>query len=133
MLLCNLLTLTWCRQGASLALASRNQQRLEQLTEECILLGSAFASPVVYDASAAAQSDLLIANTVKLLGGLDILILDHVAPPHSGNYMVTGSATKLLREIAEVDLYSYVTLAQHALEHFQQRYKVRTCCWPCWL
>ena len=105
-------------------MAARSHDKLEALAAECKQLGSLDAYAVPYDASDSAQSAVLVAKAADSLGGLDVLVLDHVAPPHSGDYRVAEAAVKKLKAVAEVDFYSYVSLAQHALNVFQRQYEV---------
>ena len=114
------------RLGANLALAARSHEKLQAVATECRQCGATGAQALAYNASDPAQSEGLIGAAAKLLGGgLDVLVLDHVAPPHSANYCGgTGAAVGVLKDTADVDFYSYVVLAQHALDVFKQQSEV---------
>lgn len=113
-----------------MVLAARNFEKLQELAAVCQHVGSPNTYAVQYDACDPLQSNELVAKAAGALGGLDIVVLDHVAPPNSGDY-TNGAAVKVLQDAAEVDFYSYVALAQHALAIFQQQHEVMDLAWCC--
>ncbi len=68
-------------EGASIVISGRDQASLDAVAAELKAAGAAAAHGVVADVAKGEQMDALADAAVKLLGGVDILVLNHGGPP----------------------------------------------------
>lgn len=111
------LALQLARQGARVAIAARRAERLEQVAEECHLLG-AEVLVVPTDVSDEAQCKALVESTVAAFGRLDMLI---------NNAGLAATALfdefpdlNLFRHTMEVNFYGAVYCTYYALPYLKQ-------------
>ncbi|MHB9033836.1 MAG: SDR family oxidoreductase [Anaerolineae bacterium] len=108
------LALQLARQGANLALAARNTERLEALAVQCRSLG-AQTLVVSTDVTAEDQCAALMARTVEAFSGIDMLI------NNAGIAQVALLADlpdlSSFRRVMAVNLYGTVNCTYHALPH----------------
>ncbi|CAL1538105.1 unnamed protein product [Lymnaea stagnalis] len=107
----------YARLGAHVAVTARRKDVLNQVIERCKQISpqnlTHFA--IAADMSQLNQTQLVIEEAIALLGGLDIVVLNHIASlPIS---LFTGSPENLTSfdRITEVNFKSYVYLASYAL------------------
>ncbi|XP_053224019.1 hydroxysteroid 11-beta-dehydrogenase 1-like protein B [Podarcis raffonei] len=104
--------------GAHLMLTARNETRLQKVVQNCLKLGAASASYVVSDMSDLASARNVVEETKNVLGGLDLLVLNHVGGkigfgPYQGDMeSVISSMT--------VNFFSYVQVTVSALSMLQE-------------
>nr|XP_028566943.1 hydroxysteroid 11-beta-dehydrogenase 1-like protein B isoform X2 [Podarcis muralis] len=104
--------------GAHLMLTARNETRLQKVVQNCLKLGAASASYVVSDMSDLASARNVVEETKKVLGGFDLLVLNHVGGkigfgPYQGDMeSVISSMT--------VNFFSYVQVTVSALSMLQE-------------
>ncbi len=111
------LALQLARQGARVAIAARRAERLEQVAEECHLLG-AEVLVVPTDVSDEAQCKALVESTVAAFGRLDMLI---------NNAGLAATALfdefpdlSLFRHTMDVNFYGAVYCTYYALPYLKQ-------------
>jgi 3-oxoacyl-[acyl-carrier protein] reductase len=68
-------------EGAALVISGRSQASLDAAAAELLGRGAAAAHGVPADVASAEQMDALADAAVRLLGGVDILVLNHGGPP----------------------------------------------------
>jgi len=111
------LALRLAEQGAWLALAARDAQRLAVLADECRQRGGkAIAVPT--DVTVEAQCQALIERAVAEFGRLDVLI-------NNAGIGATGLLEELpdltlFRRVMEVNFYGTVTCTYYAVKHLKQ-------------
>lgn len=111
------LALRLAEQGAWLALAARDAQRLAALADECRQRGSkAIATPT--DVTDEAQCKALIERAVAEFGRLDVLI-------NNAGIGATGLLEELpdltlFRRVMEVNFYGTVACTYYAVKHLKQ-------------
>ncbi|WP_237214036.1 SDR family oxidoreductase [Falsiroseomonas oryziterrae] len=76
-------------EGVALVVSGRDQASLDQVAAELKALGAPAAFGVPADIASAADVDRLADEAVRLLGGVDILVLNHGGPPPCGPLEVT--------------------------------------------
>ena len=109
--------LAMAREGASLALVGRNEQRLQQVVQEVRALG-AQAEGFVADTSVPGQIEEAVALAIARFGRLDIAHLN------AGIYMRCPAADLTMdqiRSIMENNFYGTLNTLYPALRHMQAR------------
>ena len=76
-------------EGVALVISGRDQATLDVAAGELRALGAPAAFGVPADIASAADIDRLADEAVRLLGGVDILVLNHGGPPPAGPLEVT--------------------------------------------
>ena len=111
------LALALAAQGARLALAARDRERLESLAKECRALGGeALALPT--DVTNAQDCEWLVAETVKAFGGIDVLV--HNAGITMWSRFDALQDLSILERIMEVNYLAPARLTSLALPHLKQ-------------
>jgi 3-oxoacyl-[acyl-carrier protein] reductase len=68
-------------EGAAIVVSGREQASLDKVAAELKASGASAAHGVVADVAKGEQMDMLADEAVRLLGGVDILVLNHGGPP----------------------------------------------------
>jgi short-subunit dehydrogenase len=110
------LALRLAAEGVRLALASRNQERLDKLAAD-IRVGGGEAVAVPTDVADAAQRARLIEAAVSALGGLDVLI-NNAGVGAMGWF--AEATEERLRRIFEVNFFAATELTRLALPHLRR-------------
>jgi NAD(P)-dependent dehydrogenase (short-subunit alcohol dehydrogenase family) len=112
------LALQLAEQGASVALAARRAERLEQVAADCRRLGGQ-ALPVPTDVRDEAQCKALVEKTVAAFGRLDMLINN--AGLAATALLEEFPTLDLFRQTMDVNFYGAVYCTYHALPYLKQR------------
>ena len=107
------------RQGALLALAARNAERLEHLADEIATAGHARPVVLTTDLSRLGGAELLAARATAALGTVDILI-NNAAVEGFGSYSTAGDSRES-RELFETNYWSPMVLVRALLPAMQSR------------
>src|SRR5262249_39126025 len=107
------------RQGALLALAARNSERLEHLADEIAAAGHARPVVLTPDLSKQGGAELLAARATAALGTIDILI-NNAAVEGFGSYSTAGDGSES-RELFETNYWSPMALVRALLPAMQSR------------
>lgn len=111
------LALELVRRGARLALAARDQTRLERLAQEASAAGGA-ATALPCDLARADGHAALVRRAIEALGGLDALI-NNAGQSRFG--ALAGEDEEAVRELIAVNLTAPLLLARAALPHLISR------------
>ena len=111
------LALRLAGEGARLALAARDGERLRALAEECKTLG-ADALPIATDVGDESQCKRMIDRTLTEFGGVDILINN--AGIGLGGRLEELPDLALFKRVVEVDFFGAVYGAYYALPHLKK-------------
>ena len=76
-------------EGAAVVVSGRDQASLDAVAAELKALGASAAHGVPADIASAADIDNLADRAVALMGGVDILVLNHGGPPPGGPLEIT--------------------------------------------
>jgi short-subunit dehydrogenase len=111
------LALALAAQGARLALAARDRQRLESLAQECRALGGE-ARALPTDVTNEQDCEWLVAETVKAFGGIDVVV--HNAGVTMWSRFDALQDLEIFERIMEVNYFAPVRLTALALPHLKQ-------------
>jgi 3-oxoacyl-[acyl-carrier protein] reductase len=105
------------RQGANVMLASRNEEKLQQIVAELNALSKGRAAYVVTDVTKKEMIEHLVNQTVETFGNIHFLVNNAGGPP-------PGTITTLTDEdwqhAFELNLLSYVRMIREALPHLKK-------------
>ncbi|KAG8504396.1 Corticosteroid 11-beta-dehydrogenase isozyme 1 [Galemys pyrenaicus] len=103
--------------GAHVVVTARTQGTLQKVVARCLELGAASAHYVAGTMEDAAFAERLVARAGAILGGLDMLILNHITKASLGLFR---GDVPLVRRNMEVNFLSYVALSVAALPMLKQ-------------
>src|SRR5512139_1098869 len=105
------------REGAAVALNSRDPQKLSIAAQKMALETGAQVIAAPGDVADPAVPEMLIAQTVQALGGLDLLVTNAGGPP-SGKFETFDDAA--WQRAIDLSLMAHVRLIRAALPHLRQ-------------
>nr|XP_054504864.1 LOW QUALITY PROTEIN: 11-beta-hydroxysteroid dehydrogenase 1-like [Agelaius phoeniceus] len=100
------------RMGAHVLLTARTQPRLQTVVRRCLELGAASARFVSGSMEDTAFAQHVVREAQTALGGLDMLILNHVGASYFGFF---DGDVEHVRKLLEINFLSYVAMATSAL------------------
>jgi short-subunit dehydrogenase len=112
----------YARRGAShLVIASRNKVKLEAVKDKVIAKYPGTKIIVIpTDLSSNEASKTLIDSALIALGGLDVLVLNHITSSRFGTWLVDAAQSSeghsFLPEMFAVNTMSYIWLTTHAMD-----------------
>nr|XP_004653460.1 corticosteroid 11-beta-dehydrogenase isozyme 1 [Jaculus jaculus] len=98
--------------GAHVVLTARSKEALHKVASRCLDLGAASAHYIAGTMEDMAFAEQFVAEAGKLMGGLDMLILNHIT--NSSMTLFHGDISAVRRNM-EVNFFSYVVLSVAAL------------------
>lgn len=98
--------------GAHVVLTARSEERLQKVVSRCLELGAASAHYIAGTMEDMAFAEQFVVKAGKLMGGLDMLILNHIT---QASLSFFHDDVHSLRRIMEVNFLSYVVLSTAAL------------------
>ena len=103
----------YARGGARIVIAARRDNVLERVQAECVRLGAQQVERLPVDLSTSTASAELIRFAEEKLGGIDVLVLNHIV----SYYQPWSASSDLERatKLITINTLSYVYLATHAL------------------
>lgn len=114
------LALRYARSGARLVLSARGKEALEAVAFACREAGAESVLVIAKDLSTDENSRALVDEAVAHLGGLDVVLLNHIKP-YLRRWAVEGDKNDLdaMRTMFEVNTFSYIAIANYALRHLE--------------
>ncbi|NWY95835.1 DHI1 dehydrogenase, partial [Loxia curvirostra] len=100
------------RMGAHVLLTARTEARLQSVVRRCLELGAASARFVSGSMEDTAFAQHVVREAQVALGGLDMLILNHVGASYFGFF---DGDVEHVRKLLEINFLSYVAMATSAL------------------
>ncbi|XP_053943824.1 11-beta-hydroxysteroid dehydrogenase 1 isoform X3 [Cuculus canorus] len=100
------------RMGAHVLITARTEAKLQKVVERCRELGAASARYISGTMEDMAFADHVVKEAGTLLGGLDMLILNHVGASYFGYY---NGDVEHVRKLLEINFLSYVAMTTTAL------------------
>jgi NAD(P)-dependent dehydrogenase (short-subunit alcohol dehydrogenase family) len=104
--------------GAKVAISGRKQETLDQVSREIQLAGGE-AIPIAANTSDAEAVKLLVAKTIEVLGGVDILVNNAATNPYFGP--ILESEESHWNKILDVNVTGYFRLAKACVESMRLR------------
>ncbi|NXH12520.1 DHI1 dehydrogenase, partial [Bucco capensis] len=100
------------RMGAHILITARTEAKLQQVVEQCLELGAASARYINGTMEDMAFAEHVVKEAETLLGGLDMLILNHVGTSYFGYF---NGDLGHVRKLLEINFLSYVAMTVSAL------------------
>uniref|UniRef100_A0A8C5TEA1 11-beta-hydroxysteroid dehydrogenase 1 n=1 Tax=Malurus cyaneus samueli TaxID=2593467 RepID=A0A8C5TEA1_9PASS len=100
------------RMGAHILITARTQPRLQEVVQRCLELGAASAQFISGTMEDMAFAQSVVREAQTSLGGLDMLILNHVGTSYFGFF---DGDVEHVRQLLEINFLSYVAMATSAL------------------
>ncbi|XP_056003922.1 hydroxysteroid 11-beta-dehydrogenase 1-like protein [Ostrea edulis] len=109
----------YARMGADLLITARREKVLQQVVTRCKELGPEGGRYFYKSADMANMSATkeVIQEAIDRLGGIDILVLNHILPIPLGLWEGTPQNLTLTDKIIDVNFKAYIYLTSHALPH----------------
>ncbi|NXQ80775.1 DHI1 dehydrogenase, partial [Nyctibius grandis] len=100
------------RMGAHVLITARTEAKLQKVVERCRELGAASTRYVSGTMEDMAFAEHVVKEAETLLGGLDMLILNHVGTSYFGYF---NGDVEHVRKLLEINFLSYVAMTTSAL------------------
>ncbi|XP_057583402.1 11-beta-hydroxysteroid dehydrogenase 1 [Hippopotamus amphibius kiboko] len=105
------------RMGAHVVVTARSEEALKKVVSSCLELGASSAHYVAGTMENMTFAEQFVAKAGKLMGGLDMLILNHIT--NTPLTLICNDA-HLVRRTMEVNFLSYVVMSMAALPMLKQ-------------
>ncbi|XP_051004125.1 11-beta-hydroxysteroid dehydrogenase 1 [Acomys russatus] len=105
------------RMGAHVVLTARSEESLQKVVSRCLDLGAASAHYIAGTMEDMAFAEQFVVKAGKLMGGVDMLILNHIT---QSSLSLFHDDVRSLRKVMEVNFLSYVVLSVAALPMLKQ-------------
>nr|XP_017515211.2 corticosteroid 11-beta-dehydrogenase isozyme 1 isoform X1 [Manis javanica] len=105
------------KMGAHLMVTARSKETLKKVVSHCLKLGAASAHYIAGTMENMTFAEQFVAKAGKLMGGLDMLILNHIT---NTSLTLFSDDIHLVRRSMEVNFLSYVVLSVAALPMLKQ-------------
>lgn len=105
------------KMGAHVVLTARSEEGLQKVVSRCLELGAASAHYIAGTMEDMTFAKQFVDKAGKLMGGLDMLILNHIT---ASSLTLFHDDVQSLRKIIEVNFFSYVVLSVAALPMLKQ-------------
>ncbi|XP_052056664.1 11-beta-hydroxysteroid dehydrogenase 1 [Apodemus sylvaticus] len=105
------------KMGAHVVLTARSEESLQKVVSRCLELGAASAHYIAGSMEDMTFAEQFVVKAGKLMGGLDMLILNHIT---STSMSLFHEDVHSVRRVMEVNFLSYVVLSTAALPMLKQ-------------
>ncbi|XP_001490225.2 11-beta-hydroxysteroid dehydrogenase 1 [Equus caballus] len=105
------------KMGAHVVVTARSEETLKKVVSRCLELGAASAYSIAGTMEDMTFAEQFVAKAGKLMGGLDMLILNHIT---NNSMNLFSDDIHLVRKNMEVNFLSYVVLSVAALPMLKQ-------------
>ncbi|XP_074971629.1 11-beta-hydroxysteroid dehydrogenase 1-like isoform X2 [Phalacrocorax aristotelis] len=100
------------RMGSHILITARTEAKLQKVVERCLELGAASAWYISGTMEDMAFAEHVVKEAETLLGGLDMLILNHIGTSYFGYF---NGDVGHVRKLLEINFLSYVAMTTSAL------------------
>ncbi|XP_016062954.1 PREDICTED: corticosteroid 11-beta-dehydrogenase isozyme 1 [Miniopterus natalensis] len=105
------------KMGAHVVVTARSEEALKKVVSDCLEYGAASAHYIAGTMENITFAEQFVAKAGKIMGGLDMLILNHIAKVTMEPF---AGGTYLTRTVMEVNYISYVALSMAAVPMLKQ-------------
>lgn len=105
------------KMGAHVVLTARSEESLQKVVSRCLELGAASAHYIAGSMEDMTFAEQFVVKAGKLMGGLDMLILNHITQTSMSLF---HEDVHSVRRVMEVNFLSYVVLSTAALPMLKQ-------------
>lgn len=105
------------KMGAHVVLTARSEEGLQKVVSRCLELGAASAHYIAGTMEDMTFAEQFIVKAGKLMGGLDMLILNHITQT---SLSLFHDDIHSVRRVMEVNFLSYVVMSTAALPMLKQ-------------
>lgn len=105
------------KMGAHVVLTARSEESLQKVVSRCLELGAASAHYIAGTMEDMTFAEQFVVKAGKLMGGLDMLILNHIS---QSSMSLFHDDVQSLRRVMEVNFLSYVVLSVAAMPMLKQ-------------
>lgn len=105
------------KMGAHVVLTARSEEGLQKVVSRCLELGAASAHSIAGTMEDMTFAEQFVVKAGKLMGGLDMLILNHITQT---SMTLFNEDIHSVRKVMEVNFLSYVVLTTAALPMLKQ-------------
>ncbi|XP_050396363.1 hydroxysteroid 11-beta-dehydrogenase 1-like protein [Patella vulgata] len=108
--------------GAKLMITSRRENVLQEVISNCRERGAKDGEYyyVTADMANMSSTEQVIKEAVKKLGGLDILVLNHIVIMPLGEWRGTPQNLTTLEQVTDINYKAYIYLTSHALSELEK-------------
>ncbi|XP_045180991.2 hydroxysteroid 11-beta-dehydrogenase 1-like protein [Mercenaria mercenaria] len=112
----------YARLGANIVITARRENRLKEVLQKCRELGTVEQTYgyVVADMMELGSTENVIESAVLQLGGLDVLVLNHIFYFPLGVWKGSKDNLTSVNKVMTVNFESYVHLASYSLPHLEK-------------
>jgi corticosteroid 11-beta-dehydrogenase isozyme 1 len=110
----------YSKYGARIVITARRAELLEKVANNCIMLGAGDVHVVPLDLSSEISAEKLVNESVSLLGGIDVLILNHIVGYYGHWTSKSTRQLSLVEQMFKVNTLSYINIATYSLSHLEQ-------------
>ncbi|XP_005987758.1 11-beta-hydroxysteroid dehydrogenase 1 [Latimeria chalumnae] len=100
------------QMGSKVLITARREERLKEVVAKCLSLGAASAHYIAGNMDDMVFAETVVKEAKNILGGLDMLILNHIGHHKYGYF--SGNIDEI-RKLIEVNFLSYATMTVAAL------------------
>ncbi|KFO13169.1 Corticosteroid 11-beta-dehydrogenase isozyme 1, partial [Balearica regulorum gibbericeps] len=100
------------RMGSHILITARTESKLQKVVERCLELGAASARYISGTMEDMAFAERVVKEAETSLGGLDMLILNHIGTSYFGYF---NGDVGHVRKLLEINFLSYVAMTTSAL------------------
>ncbi|NWJ05870.1 DHI1 dehydrogenase, partial [Crypturellus undulatus] len=100
------------RMGAHILVTARTEAKLQKVVQQCLELGAASARYVSGSMEDTAFAEHVVKEAENLLGGLDMLILNHIGKSYFGYF---DGNVRHVQRLLQINFLSYVAMTASAL------------------
>ncbi|CAK8675874.1 unnamed protein product [Clavelina lepadiformis] len=104
----------YSKLGAKIVITARREKQLQEVVENCKKLGALEANYIVADMADIQQTKKLIEKTVKILGGLDYLVLNHALLIDMQQWIGNDAQLNTADTMMTINYFSYIHLSSYA-------------------
>ncbi|XP_062502140.1 hydroxysteroid 11-beta-dehydrogenase 1-like protein [Corticium candelabrum] len=110
----------YSKLGARIVITARRAEVLKEVAAKCRELGAEEVYSIPLDLSLVESAERLINESVTLMRGIDILVLNHIMGYYAHWTSKSVEKLELAEKMFKVNTLSYINIATYALQHLEE-------------